>query len=181
MEDYIRFDRFIDLETSLELLLVQIQEVPMTATCWKWALIAAHSALQSSVCIALRGSAGFDTLKPKDRDKWLDAYENNKNLPSTQLDNFMALFDRLFDKESEIERELISKLNGYRNNFIHFNNDGWSIAPKDILDAIGESLSAMVAAPTRSKGIFFYEERQPERFEELCKSIRARLKMLADA
>ncbi|WP_143499867.1 hypothetical protein [Pseudomonas sp. Irchel s3a10] len=90
MKDYIRFDRFIDLETSLELLLVQIQGVPMTATCWKWAVIAAHSALQSSVCIALRGSASFDTLKPKSRDKWLEAYEKNKDLPNTQIDNFMA-------------------------------------------------------------------------------------------
>lgn len=180
MEDYIRFDRFIDLETSLEQLLVQIQGVPMTATCWKWALIAAHSALQSSVCIALRGSAGFDTLKPKDRDKWLDAYENNKDLPNTQLDNFMALFDKLFDKESGIDKELIRKLNGYRNNFIHFNNDGWSIAPKDILDAIGESVSAMVAVPTRSKGVFFYEERQSHRFNALCQTIREKLKELAD-
>lgn len=180
MEGYIRFDRFIDLETSLEQLLAQIQGASMNATCWKWSLIAAHSALQGAVCIALRGSAGFDTLKPKDRDKWLNAYENKKDLPVTQLDNFMALFDRLFDKESGIERDLINRLNEYRNNFIHFNIDGWSIEPKYIVDAIGESVSAMIAAPTRSKGVFFYEERQSERFNALCQTIRERLKVLAD-
>jgi len=181
MEGYIRFDRFIDLETSLEQLLAQIQGAPMTATCWKWALIAAHSALQGSVCIALRGSAGFDTWKRNDLKKWLDAYENKKDLPNTQLDNFMQLFDRLFDKESGIERDLINRLNEYRNYFIHFNTDQFTIERKFIVDAIGESVSAMIAAPTRSKGIFFYEEWQSERFNALCQSIRARLKVLADA
>lgn len=181
MEGYIQFDRFIDLETSLEQLLAQIQGAPMTATRWKWALIAAHSALQGSLCIALRGRAGFDTWKPKDLKKWLEAYEKKEDLPGTQLDYFMALFDRIFGKQSGIERDLIIWLNESRNNFINFNTDQFSIERKSIVDAIDESVSAMIAAPTRSKGVFFYEERQSERFNALCQSIRARLKMLADA
>jgi len=181
MEGYIRFDRFIDLETSLEQLLAQIQGTPMTATCWKWSLIAAHSALQGAVCIALRGSAGFETWKPSHLKKWLVAYENGEDLPDPQLDFFMELFDRLFGKESEINRELISWLNESRNNFIHFNADQFSIERKSIVDAIDESVSAMIAASARSKGIFFYEKRQPERLDALCQSIRARLKTLADA
>jgi len=91
MEGYIRLDRFIDLETSFEQLLAQIQGAPMTATCWKWSLIAAHSALQSAVCIALRGSAGFDTWKPSHLKKWLAAYENGEDLP----DPFVRVFRRL--------------------------------------------------------------------------------------
>lgn len=142
----------------------------MTATCWKWALIAAYSALQGSVCIALRGSAGLDTLKPKDRNKWLDAYENKKDLPNTQLDNFMALFDRLFDKGSGIERDLINRLNEYRNSFIHFNVDQWSIEPKCIVDAIGESVAAMFVAPTRSKEFFSMRSDKPS---DLTRSARA--------
>jgi hypothetical protein len=181
MEGYIEFDRFIDLETSLEQLLAQIQGSPMTATSWKWALIAAHSALQGAVCIALRGSAGFDTWKPKFLKKWLDAYKNKKDLPGTQLDNFMNLFDKLFDKDSEIERDLINSLNEHRNNFVHFNTDHFYIERKLIVDAINESISAMIAAPRRSKGVFFYEELQSQRFDALCQSIRERLKMLADA
>lgn len=181
MEGYIRFDRFIDLETSLEQLLAQIQRERITAASWKWALIAAHSALQGAVSIALRGSAGFDTWKSKHLQKWLEAYENKEDLPDPQLDYFMKLYDRLFGNESGINRDLISWLNESRNNFIHFNTDQFSIERKSIIDAIDESVSAIIAAPARSKGIFFYEEWQPERFEELCESIRARLKMLADA
>lgn len=181
MEGYIRFDRFIDLETSLEQLLAQIQGAPMTATCWKWALIAAHSALQGAMCIALRGSAGFDTWKPNFIKKWLEAYENKKDLPSTQLDNFMNLFDRLFDNKSEIERDLINSLNMHRNNFIHFNTDHFYIERELIIDAINESMSAIIAAPGRSKGAFFYEELQLERFNALCQSIREKLKLLAVA
>jgi len=181
MERYIRFDRFIDLETSLEQLLAQIQGEPMTATCWKWALIATHSALQGAVCIALRGSAGFDTWKPKHLKKWLEAYEKNEDLPDPHLDYFMALYDRLFGNKPGIDRELINWLNESRNNFIHFNADQFSIERKSIVDAIDESVSAMIAAPVHSNGVFFYEEWQFERFDVLCRSIRARLKMLADA
>ncbi|MFJ4249370.1 hypothetical protein [Pseudomonas sp. NPDC089741] len=181
MEGYIQFDRFIDLETSLEQLLAQTQGAPMTATSWKWALIAAHSALQGAVCIALRGSAGFDTWKPKHLKKWLEAYENNEDLPDPQLDYFMELYDRLFGKESGIDRDLITWLNKSRNDFIHFNSDQFSINRKSIVDAIDESVSAIIAAPAHSNGVFFYEERQSERFDALCQSIRARLKMLANA
>ncbi|MFJ2286274.1 hypothetical protein ACIOUF_07920 [Pseudomonas iridis] len=179
MESYIRFDRFIDLETSLEQLLAQIQGAPMTATSWKWALIAAHSALQGAVCIALRGSAGFDTWKPKHFKKWLEAYENNEDLPDPQLDYFMELYDRLFGQEYGIDRDLIGWLNKSRNDFIHFNSDQFSIDRKSIVDAIDGSVSAMIAAPARSKGIFFYEEQQTERFNALCQTIRERLKVLA--
>lgn len=180
MKGYIEFDRFIDLEASLEQLLAQIQGAPMTATCWKWALIAAHSALQGSICIALRGSVGFDTWKPKHLKKWLEAYEKKSDLPDPHLDYFMELFDRLFGSESEIDRHLINWLNESRNNFIHFNSDHYSIERKSIVRAIDESVSATIAAPTRSKGVFFYEERQSERFYALCESIRASLKMLVD-
>jgi len=180
MEGYIRFDRFNDLETSLEQLLAQIQGAPMTATCWKWSLIAAHSALQGAVCIALRGSAGFDTWKPSHLKEWLAAYENSEELPDSQLDFFMELFDKLFGKESGINRDLISWLNESRNKFIHFNTDHLSIERESIVSAIEESVTAIIEAPTRSQGNFFYEEQQPQRFEVLCQSIRARLKILAD-
>lgn len=181
MNGYIKFDRFIDLEASLEQLLAQIQRGEMTPTSWKWALIAAHSALQGSICIALRGSAGFDTWKPSHLKKWLDAYEKNKDLPDPHLDYFMELFDRLFDGESGVNRDLIKWLNDSRNNLIHFNTDHYSIERKSIVCAIDASVVATIAASTRSKGIFFYDEQQPERFYMLCESIRARLKMLVDA
>ncbi|MCU0091396.1 hypothetical protein N8H72_15600 [Pseudomonas koreensis] len=181
MEGYIRFDRFIDLETSLEQLLAQIQGEPMTATCWKWSLIAAHSALQGAVCIALRGSAGFDTWKPSHLKKWLAAYENSEDLPDPQLGFFMELFDRLFGKKSGINRDLISWLNESRNKFIHFNTDQLSIERKSIISAIDESVTAIIEATTRSQGNFFYGEQQPQRLELLCHSIRARLRILADA
>ncbi|MBX8601269.1 hypothetical protein K5D40_03355 [Pseudomonas cichorii] len=180
MRGYIKFDRFIDLEASLEQLLSQIQGKPMTPTSWKWALIAAHSALQGSICIALRGSAGFDTWKPSHLKKWLEAYEKNMDLPDPHLDYFMELFDRLFDSEPGIDRNLIKWLNESRNHLIHFNTDHYSIERKSIICAIDASVYATIEASTRSKGIFFYEEQQPERFHTLCESIRASLKMLVD-
>ncbi len=180
MEGYIEFDRFIDLETSLEQLLAQIQVEPMTATSWKWALISAHAALQGAVCIALRGSAGFDTWKPKHLKKWLTAYDNGANLPDPQLDYFMELFDRLFGSESGIDRDLINWLNQSRNGLVHFNTDSYSICRASIVNAINEAVIATMAAPTRSKGLFFYEEWQSDGFRSLCDRIGARLKELKD-
>ncbi|MCE1054441.1 MULTISPECIES: hypothetical protein [Pseudomonas putida group] len=180
MKGYIKFNRFVDLEASLEQLLSQIHREPMTPTSWKWALIAAHSALQGSMCIALRGGAGFDTWKPSHLKKWLEAYEKSVDLPDPHLDYFLELFDRLFCGESGIDRCLISWLNETRNNLVHFNTDHYAIERKSIISSINASVSATIVASTRSKGVFFYEEQQPDRFHTLCESILARLKVLVD-
>lgn len=181
MEGYVQFDRFTDLETSLEQLLEQIHKEPMTATSWKWTLISAHSALQGAVCIALRGSAGFDTWKRKHLKRWLEAYENGKELPDPHLDFFMELFDRLFDSNSGIDRNMIFWLNETRNGLVHFNTDSYSVERASIVSAVNEAVAATIAAAGRSRGVFFYEEWQSDRFRSLCASICASLPRLAAA
>lgn len=181
MQGYVDFDRFNVLEASLEELLMQIHKEPMTTTSWKWALISAHAALQGALCIALRGSAGFDTWKPHQLRKWLKAYDEGADLPEPQLDFFMELFDKLFDIGSGIDRRLISWLNETRNGLIHFNADSYSIERTSIVEAINEAVIATMATPTLSEGVFFYEERHFERFRALCETIGARLEWLVDA
>jgi len=181
MQGYVDFDRFVDLEASLEELLMQIHKEPMTTTSWKWALISAHAALQGAVCIALRGSAGFDTWKPHHLRKWLKAYDEGSDLPDPQLDFFMELFDKLFDSDSGIDRCLILWLNETRNGLVHFSTDSYSIERTSIVEAMSEAVTATMATPTLSRGIFFYEEQHIERFRSLCEAIGARLKGLADA
>lgn len=180
MKGYIEFNRFIDLEASLEQIFAQIQREPMSPTSWKWAIIAAHSALQASMCIALRGSVGLDTWKPRHQKKWLEAYEKNEDLPNPHLDYFMELFSKLFDGESGIDGCAINWLNESRNNLMHFNTDHYAIEREYVICAITVSVSATIMASTRSKGVFFYDEQQQHRFNTLCESILARLNVLVN-
>jgi hypothetical protein len=176
MEGYINLDRQIDLHASLEELLVHVRTSFDSARACKWALISAHSALQASMCMALRGSAGFETWKPSHLKKWLEAYEKGEELPDPQLDFFMELFDKLFPEDSGLNRHLIKWLNETRNGLIHFNTDSYSIEKASIIAAISESLKAMTKTPDLSTGIFFYEESQVQTFNNICKEITKQLK-----
>ncbi|WIO74750.1 hypothetical protein QP938_02265 [Porticoccaceae bacterium LTM1] len=175
MEGYINFDRQIDLHASLEELLVHARTSFDSTRACKWALISAHSALQASMCMALRGSAGFDTWKPNHLKKWLEAYEKGDELPDPQLDFFMDLFDKLFSEDSGLDRHLIKWLNETRNGLIHFNTDSYSIEKASIIAAISESMKAVAKTPDLSTGIFFYEEGQVETFNNLCNEIAKKM------
>ncbi|MCO5120609.1 MAG: hypothetical protein M9951_13365 [Burkholderiaceae bacterium] len=111
----------------------------------------------------------------------MTAYEKGEDFPIPKLDFFMELFDRLFEPSSGVERRLISWLNETRNGLIHFNTDIYSIERASMVDGMNAAVAAMIETPTRSKGVFFYEEWQSERFSSLCDSIRVRLQKLADA
>lgn len=175
MHGYISFDRQIDLQASLEELLVHARTSFDSATACKWALISAHSALQASMCMALRGSAGFDTWRPNHLKKWLDAYEKDEELPDPQLDFFMELFDKLFSVGSGLDRGLIKWLNETRNGLIHFNTDSYSIEKASIVAAIDESMKAIGRTPDMSTGLFFHEDAQVQTFNNLCKEIREQI------
>ncbi len=131
--------------------------------------------------MALRGGAGFDTWKPKEFQRWKAAYDIGEDFPIPKLDYFMDLVDRLFQNDSGIDRDLISWLNDTRNGLIHFNTGVYSIERATMIDAMKSAVAATVEAPRRSKGIFFYEEWQSERFGFLCGSVNDRLRHIADA
>jgi hypothetical protein len=175
MDGYIELDRLTDLQASLEELLLHVRTPLQSAGACKWSLIAAHSALQAALCIALRDAAGFDTWKPEHAKKWLAAYELGKELPDPHLDFFMQLFYKLFDGDPKIDRDLIEWLNETRNGVVHFNTDSYSIERASVISAVREALETIRRAPSLSKGIFFYEEEQSERFSELCDAIGAQL------
>lgn len=175
MDGYIELDRLTDLQASLEELLLHVRTPLQSAGACKWSLIAAHSALQAALSIALRGSAGFETWKPQHAKKWLAAYEQGKELPDPQLDFFMQLFDKLFDGDPKIDMDLIRWLNETRNGVVHFNTDSYYIERASVVSAVREALEAIRTAPSLSKGNFFYEEGQSERFSRVCDAIGEQL------
>ena len=109
--DNLAFDRKDIGQASLDEAISCLKRVGKNPFIWKYAIISIHNALQCYMSIALRGSSGTATWKKNHAKKWLEAYDNNKELPSVQLDFFMKLYDKLFvDKDSE-ERLLIDGLN----------------------------------------------------------------------
>jgi hypothetical protein len=181
MDEYIELDRQTDLLASLEELLLHVRAPLQSASACKWALVAAHSMLQGACCIALRGTAGFETWKPQHAKKWLEAYEQGKELPDPQLDYFVELFDKLFGDDPKIDRDWIKWLNETRNGLVHFNTDSYAIKRASVVRAIREALKATRKTPELSRGIFFYVEEHSERFHSLCDAINAQMELHADA
>ena len=105
VNDYAQYTRMIDVNESLDLFTLSVERAINTDVAWKYAVIAAHSALQGIICISLRQGNSFATWKSKDFKKWMDAYEKgDEDFPIPYLDYFMELFDKLFSQTSEIER-----------------------------------------------------------------------------
>lgn len=147
-KNYASYNRMNDVNESLDVFILSIERAIETDLAWKYAVIAAHSALQGIICIALREGNSFATWKPKDFKKWMDANENGDDIfPITHLDYFMALFDKLFSQTTEIARSDIKWLNCTRNEFTHFNTDSFSVCLRSVFLCCWEALKAIELAP----------------------------------
>jgi hypothetical protein len=135
-EHWLRIDDKADIISSLEMLSVALDKIGEDIAAWKWAMIAIHSALQGAIACHLR-AAGNNLLvaKPEDADLWLSAYDQDTALPEMKMDWFLSLYDKL--KQFEIEGykftpkgsqgRSIKKINEYRNDFVHFIVNGFSL------------------------------------------------------
>ena len=167
MEEYVNFDRHTDAQASLTEFCTCVEKVPQNSLMWKYAIISIHNALQAYLCISLAGGNSFKTWKERHLKKWLEAYRNNQQLPDTQLDYFMGLFDKVFLKEGIVDRSNIEWLNDARNNLIHLNTDSYSVHIESALLCCKEALCEIAATPGKAIGIFYYEEEQKNQFETL--------------
>jgi hypothetical protein len=168
MPDYISFDRQDDALIALELFCDSIEKAPRDLRCWKYAILAMHSALQGFICISISNGNSLLTLKKHHMKKWLEAYEKDEDYPETQLDYFMDLFDKRFSSNSGVIRDSINWLNNTRNMFIHFNADRFSVCHRSAHHCVSEALKAIKLTPSMANGVFFHEERQSEKFLYLC-------------
>jgi hypothetical protein len=153
-ENWLHTDEKADLIASLAMLDVALDQIAKDIAAWKWVVIATHSALQSAIACHL-GAIGnsFLVAKQEDAEAWLKAHEDGTPYPEMMMDSFLNLYDKL--KHQEIygykfvprgtQGRSIKKINGYRNEFIHFMPKGWSLELsglpticKDCLDVIHE-------------------------------------------
>ena len=102
--------------------------------------------------LSLWNGNGLLALRPDVAAKWLKAYESGALYPDDWLDNFLNLYGKVKDqtnfhvvgagpfRATGTHDDSMTRLNDYRNEFIHFTPKGWSLElaglPRICLDAL---------------------------------------------
>ena len=163
-----RTDEFHDVQSSVLLLNKSLELVKEEAAFWKWAILSAHSAVQSAcVCILTRTDGGGALDKPSEKN--LLEYHNlssqkavNKAhgtewilgepvYPVLRISNLPELLKKLpSDMRVEIPKNTkstddrrikdFSMLHEFRNQFTHFDSVGWSLEIEGLPRIIGEAV-----------------------------------------
>jgi hypothetical protein len=139
-EAYVRFDEFEDVLASVELVALLAPFVREQPQYWKWIIVGAHSALQGAMVCAFVDSSGTLILEKKSRAKtlkWYNADETTRGEhPKERLADFGDLLKVSLRGSHNREPLLLTRQQcrdirrlhrEFRNNFIHFIPQGWSI------------------------------------------------------
>lgn len=107
---------------------------------WKWELVALHNAVQGFMVLALSMGNRLLALRPDIATKWHEAYDSLATdsavqFPAEKLDGFLNLYSKIKDHQnfstpfvsSPSHDRSMKRLNGFRNEFVHFTPKGWSI------------------------------------------------------
>lgn len=137
---WLRLDEYIDTAESLRAAAKFADDTHRDERSWKWLVVAAHSAVQGSFVLTLARGSSLETLKRTHAKDWLKAYQSVEPWPKDlQLDYFLGLYRKAkkravapspssgsFSCEARHDTAM-RKLNDFRNGFIHFMPQGWSI------------------------------------------------------
>lgn len=129
---YVETDERIEAVRALEFLEYALRHITEDLYYWKWAIIALHNAVQAFIICAISGTAGLGAIKERIVAQWLKAYETGGgSYPDLKLDWFPELYNRMkeqlnFTSPLGVD-ESVDCLNNFRNKFVHFTPQGWSL------------------------------------------------------
>ena len=136
---------------------------------WRWVILALHNATQGFMVLALRGSNGLLALRDDVALKWLIAHREGGEYPEEKLDQFLKLYkkiksDRLlfykhskkFTANKHHDRNM-KRLNGFRNEFIHFIPRSWSLEVSGLPDICLTCLEIIQFLGWKCGNIWWYE------------------------
>jgi hypothetical protein len=155
-EAYVRFDEFEDVLASVELVALLAPFVREDPQYWKWIIVGAHSALQGAMVCAYVDSSGTSILKKQ--KKCRGKKPKRPKTPHEELADFEDLLKRCVRGSHTCEplvltnrqRRDIGRLHReFRNNFIHFMPQGWSIEKAVLPRIIAATLDAAEALMRR--------------------------------
>lgn len=118
----------------------------------KWAIIAAHNALQGFMVLALKGTCNLQIIKWKKAYNEKSAYEILSD-SEQELDFFLGLYKKIksnkymqntaFIDESGKTSYSIKELNKIRNQFIHYLPCNWSLETQLMIDALKDTMKVI--------------------------------------
>jgi hypothetical protein len=189
MDNYVRYDEIEDVLASTHLLAIVIPRLNQEPSLWKWAVIAAHNALQGAIVCALHDSIGVSVLTDKSARSVLKLHDQSnplqgslKDYPREHLEQFWPLAWRLCRQNPRIREQItraqirdIRKLQRRRNEFEHFTPKGWSIEKADLSKIIGTAIEVIEVAMQHDKVTYRLTEDQVRRLSSNLGAVRTGL------
>jgi hypothetical protein len=132
-ENYVRFDEYEDVLASTELL-ATVFDLKNKSALWKWTILAAHNGAQGALVCAIKDTSGTNILDKRSAIAMLGWFEkSDEDQPRQHLDRFVVLLKKYKKKypvpglPNQQIKNLCKLNNEFRNNFVHFIPQGWSI------------------------------------------------------
>ncbi len=183
--DYVRFDEIEDVLTSTDLLVDVLARFPTTPVYWKWAIIAAHSALQGAMVCALDDATGIAVMD-KDTVKAILKWQNEPNAKYPEEEKLayfptiLERFHQLVQKEgrpiSEQPIRDIEKLHHeFRNKFIHYTPGSWLIEKAGLPRIIGAALDVVELAMNQGEVLVKLSGNRKRRLKRNLEAARSEL------
>lgn len=198
-DPYLHTGEQIDVLVSLREVMHQLQRAQSDPQCWKWVVNALVSAANGAMVCNLSGSMGIGALIERHQRKMIEALDVTmrtqgavSDLPRTFLDTPSALLANVKKQErveagsgpphrfsDEVENDF-AWLIEVRNNFTHFQPQGWSIHIPSIAEKSLSTLSIVEAVAKDGHSLRHLEGCEYEEVIKGCEAIAATLKgMLA--
>jgi hypothetical protein len=186
-EYWLHTDDKSDIIASLSMLIIALDLVENDIAAWKWIVIATHSALQSAIACHLRGTGNnLLVAKNEDAEVWLKAHKQGTAHPEMMMDSFPNLYRKL--KHFEIDGfkftpqgnqgRSINKINGYRNDFVHFMVNGFSLEVSGLPKMCEDCLDVISELDKHTMHVWWRDDVQRAEFRNLLDRCLKRIKQL---
>lgn len=190
---YLRTDEREEAIRSLEWAEQQARSLADDPYFWKWVLIALHNATQGFMVLALWNGNGLLALRDKIAAKWLSAYEKGDPYPVEKLDEFPNLYKKVKDNDNfhvigagpfvpgPTHDISFTRLNEYRNEFIHFTPKGWSLQLRGLPRVCLDALDLIEFFGWESTAVLWHKQVLVSRAKRAVKRLRQTLRTLEGA
>jgi hypothetical protein len=188
-ETWLRTDEREDILASLRMASSSCETAVDDLTAWKWIVVGTHSTLQGAMALHLGFGNDLLVASPEDAAAWLDAHENGAPYPEMMMDDFLSLYKKLKKhnilgyrfKPNGTQGGNIRKLNRFRNQFIHFMPQGWSIELSGMPAICIDCLNIVSHVGEHSLCTRWESEEQRQSFVEVLGQCESKLFALHDA
>ncbi|PPC93068.1 MAG: hypothetical protein CTY33_09460 [Methylotenera sp.] len=180
-------DEIEEAVSALEVLAKWTEILVFDISYWKWVILVTHNAMQGFMVIALRGSDRLRPLRDDVAKKWLEAHQNGTDYPVEKLDNFSNLYKKIKSDlmlffvhskkfvSSSSQDTSVRRLNSFRDDFIHFLPQSWSIEVSGMPKICADCLNIIHFLGWESGNVTWYEQGKRIRAEKAIATIRENL------